>query len=122
MLKERLPLFIMAELNASCKFYWYGQVVYSPEPIFYYSPNPIFYARRRNNDMRYTWEEDDAVPGKKMSSGTESYVIGFTYIDNIERESAMKYHLVNITTGLITPFKNKKELVVSINKMNLAPL
>lgn len=69
--------------------------------------------------MKFTWEEDDIVPGRKIVQGTAGKIWLLGYMPHIAE--AERYVLVSLTDGLVTPPKSKERMATRLTQDNMIP-
>lgn len=69
--------------------------------------------------MKFTWEEEDIAPGRKIVQGTDGKIWIIGYMPHIA--VAERYVLVALADGLVTPPKSKEQMAALLTQGALIP-
>ena len=69
--------------------------------------------------MKFTWEEEDIVPGRKIVQGTEGKIWVIGWLPHIAE--AERYVLVSLADGLVTPPKSKEQMATMLTQGRMIP-
>jgi hypothetical protein len=69
--------------------------------------------------MKFTWEEEDIVPGRKIVQGTEGKIWVLGWLPHIAE--AERHVLVSLADGLVTPPKSKGQMATLLTLGAMIP-
>ena len=70
--------------------------------------------------MKFTWEEEDIVPGRKIVQGTEGKIWVIGWLPHIAE--AERYVLVSLVDGIVTPPKSKEQMATMLTQGGMVPV